>query len=202
MGLFMEWIVPLQPLDVLSVSREWFGVMYGFTAMLLLLGAFCPRLPLLAPLYGLCTLLFWADVIAKSGEKASLASMLSVLRQDAEQLAATGRFSALSQDARMLVLMVGWALLVYSVQSLALLRSSILLFAGATLLYLFCLETLLGLSVYGDVIRTSALVLLLQGMVHFSRLRERSLPGSRRMAKPEYGRWGGSLAAVVLTVVA
>ena len=202
MGLFMEWIVPLQPLDVLSVSREWFGVMYGFTAMLLLLGAFCPRLPLLAPLYGLCTLLFWADVIAKSGEKAGLASMLSVLRQDAEQLAATGRFSALSQDARMLVLMVGWALLVYSVQSLALLRSSILLFAGATLLYLFCLETLLGLSVYGDVIRTSALVLLLQGMVHFSRLRERSLPGSRRMAKPEYGRWGGSLAAVVLTVVA
>ncbi|MEI0739564.1 hypothetical protein VQ056_28065 [Paenibacillus sp. JTLBN-2024] len=119
--------------------------------------------------------------------------MLSVLRQDAEQLAATGRFSALSQDARMLVLMVGWALLVYSVQSLALLRSSILLFAGATLLYLFCLETLLGLSVYGDVIRTSALVLLLQGMVHFSRLRERSLPGSRRMAKPEYGRWGAPL---------
>ncbi|KHF36981.1 hypothetical protein CM49_00908 [Paenibacillus sp. P1XP2] len=102
----------------------------------------------------------------------------------------------------MLVLMVGWALLVYSVQSLALLRSSILLFAGATLLYLFCLETLLGLSVYGDVVRTSALVLLLQGMVHFSRLRERSLPGSRRMAKPEYGRWGASLAAVVLTVVA
>ncbi|KHF36980.1 hypothetical protein CM49_00907 [Paenibacillus sp. P1XP2] len=71
MGLFMEWIVPLQPLDVLSVSREWFGVMYGFTAMLLLLGACCPRLPLLAPLYGLCTLLFWADVIAKSGEKAA-----------------------------------------------------------------------------------------------------------------------------------
>lgn len=200
MGLFMEWIMPLQPLDVLSVSRAWFGVMYGFTAVLLLLGAVCPRLPILAPLYGLSTLVFWADVIVKSGEKFGLASMFAVLRQDAELFVSTGSFAAPGQDTRMLVLMIGWALLVHSVQSLALLRSSILLFAGATLLYLFCLETLLDLSVYDDMIRTSALVLLLQGLVHFSRLRENT--PSLRISKPEYGRWGFSLAAVVLAVVA
>ncbi|MDR9852637.1 transglutaminaseTgpA domain-containing protein [Paenibacillus sp. VCA1] len=200
MGLFLEWLMPLQPLDVLSVSREWFGVMYVFTGALLLLGAFCLRLPLLGPLYLFCTLAFWAVVIARSGEPFDPVSSLSLLRQDVELLASTGSFGALSQDARMLVLMIGWALLVYSVQSLALLRSSVLLFAGATLLYLFCLETLLSLSVYGDIIKTSALVLLLQGMVHLSRLRE-SGPVFR-IPKPEYGRWGLSLAAVVLFVVA
>lgn len=199
MGLFVEWLLPLKPLDVMAVSKEWFGVMYLFTGLLLLLGLFCSRSGLSLLLYGVCTVGAWGYVIRQSGEAFGLRSTLSLLRQDSELLFSTGQFSGMSQETRMLVLMIGWALLVYSVQSLALLRSSVLLFAGATLLYLFCLETLLSLPVYDDLIRTSAMVLLLQGMVHLSRLRESGK--FEGMNESLYNKWGFSLAAAVLVLV-
>lgn len=199
MGLFVEWLLPLKPLDVMAVSSEWFGVMYVFTGLLLILGTGCLKWTLSMPFYGLCTIGAWVYVVRLGGESGWL-SALSLLGQDAELLVTTGQFSMMSQTSRMLVLMIGWALLVYSVQSLALLRSSVLLFAGATLLYLFCLEMLLSLPVFDDVIRTSALILLLQGMVHLSRLREEGR--SPAEGKAMYPAWGLSLAAVVLLLVA
>ncbi|MCJ8011729.1 transglutaminase-like domain-containing protein [Paenibacillus sp. KQZ6P-2] len=200
MGLFIEWLLPLRPLDVMSFSQDWFGVMYIFTGLLLLLGVFCLKWSLSLPLYGLCTLGVWAYTVRLSGEESGLLSSFSLLLKDVELLLLTGHFSLMSQESRMLVLMIGWALLVYSVQSLALLRSSVLLFAAATLLYLFCLETLLNLPVYDDIIRTSALILMLQGMVHLSRLRESGR--SYVIPRPIYGIWGLSLAAAVLLLVA
>ncbi|MEC0240689.1 transglutaminase-like domain-containing protein [Paenibacillus dokdonensis] len=200
MGLFMEWLIPLKPLNVMSVSMEWFGAMYVFTGLLLLLGVFCLRWALSLPIYGMFTLGVWAYVIRQSGEEFRFLSSLSLLWRDAGLLVSTGEFSMMSQESRMLVLMIGWALLVYSVQSLALLRSSVLLFAAATLLYLLCLETLLNLPVYGDIIRTSALILMLQGMVHLSRLRESGK--SHAIPKSVYSIWGFSLAAAVLLLVA
>ncbi|MWV45545.1 hypothetical protein GRF59_18190 [Paenibacillus sp. HJL G12] len=199
MGLFMEWLIPLKPLDVMSVSREWFGVMYIFTGLLLLLGVFCFKWAISLPLYGLCTAGVWVYVIRLSGGETGPLSSFTLLLQDVKLLVSTGNFSMMSQESRMLVLMIGWALLVYSVQSLALLRSSVLLFAAATLLYLFCLETLLNLPVYGDIIRTSALILMLQGMVHLSRLRESGK--SHVIHRSVYSLWGFSLVGLVLVLV-
>jgi transglutaminase-like putative cysteine protease len=199
MGLFIEWLLPLKSLDMISVNQEWFGAMYIFTGLLLLLGVFCFKWTFYSLLYGLCTLGVWAYVFRKSGEMIGFLPSFSLLRQDIELLFSTGQFSLISQETRMLVLMIGWALLVYSVQSLALLRSSVLLFAVATLVYLFCLETLLDLPVYGDIIRTSALTLMLQGTVHLSRLRESGK--IHNISKLVYSRWIFILTAIVLILV-
>lgn len=200
MGLFMEWLHPLRSLNIMSFGEEWFPAMYLFTGMLLLLGLFGLKWKIYMPLYGLCTLGVWAYMVRGSEETAGFMSSLILLLRDAGMILSNGQFSMISQESRMLVLMIGWALLVYSVQSLALLRSSVLLFAMATLIYLFCLETLLDISVYGDIVRTGALILMLQGMIHLSRLRESGKID--HVFRQAYSRWSFLLTAAVLLLAA
>ncbi|GJM71572.1 hypothetical protein HMSSN036_37880 [Paenibacillus macerans] len=79
---------------------------------------------------------------------------------DLAEFMQTGRLSGASMEFRTLLLLIGWTLLVVSVQMLTLGRQNILLFLAVTLLYLIVLETAGGVELYLGLIRTAVLGLI------------------------------------------
>lgn len=200
MGLFAEWLIPLKPLTPSSSSGELIGVLYWLTGVLLLLGMFSARWYFSLVAYGLSVGAAWFYTSGEGDPLGWFISCCSLMKADLILFIQTGQFSLASSETRTLILIIGWCLLVYSVQSLALLRRSILLFALATLLYLLCLEALLGIQVYHDVIRTCGLLLVLQGMVHLSGLRESDSSGA--IGRPTYSVWIFSLSIAAIIILA
>ncbi|UYO06309.1 transglutaminase-like domain-containing protein [Paenibacillus sp. PSB04] len=198
MGLFAEWLIPLRPLTG-SADDGFMTTLLWLTALLLLWGTLLARWTLTLPVYFLLVGAAWYSVSGEGQPFSWLISWISQCRDDILLLLSTGHFAETSSETRTLVLIVGWSLLVYSVQSLALSRRSIFLFAAATLLYLICLETLLGIHIYADMIRTCGLLLLLQGMLHLSGLRESDTSG--RFGGKVYGTWIVSLSLLSLLVL-
>ncbi|GJM82209.1 hypothetical protein HMSSN139_47050 [Paenibacillus sp. HMSSN-139] len=89
-------------------------------------------------------------------------SYAQTIAADLGEFLDSGRLYAISMETRALLLLIGWTLLVVSVQMLALSRQSILLFLSATVIYLLVLEAAVGLELYLGVIRSAALGLALQ----------------------------------------
>lgn len=163
-GLFAEWLYPL--FSLIDEGQE--KVVYLFlalTAALLFIGCF--RMPkwLYAPLP---VLIIAAAMYLFFGGAEGLqwyAEYSELLIQDVVQLAQSAKLSGISMESRMLLLLIGWSLLVVSVQMLALGRGSILLFLSVTILYLWVLEIAAGLHINSSLIRTAAWGLGLQMLV-------------------------------------
>lgn len=162
-GLFAEWLYPLDSL-LSQGQTQLITLLFALTGLLLLFGCF--RLP--AALFAvLPPLLIAFSLLYLYGRAEGLSWFTGYARLFGADLAGfleTGRLSGVSMETRALLLLIGWTLLVVSVQMLALGRQSILLFLSVTVVYLLALETGAGLELYLAVIRSAALGLILQAI--------------------------------------
>ncbi|MBP2001728.1 hypothetical protein J2Z69_002773 [Paenibacillus shirakamiensis] len=170
-GLFREWLAPLIPILGPDDSRT-IALFYVITLSFLVLG--CMDLPrwmymCLSPAIWITSMLY---IFGQSQGLSWFMHCGQVITENVQQIYATGRMLNMGEEMRMLLLLMGWSLLVISVQLLALSRQSIFLFFGATILYLLALEYGLNLSVYAGVVRTVLIGLLLQAVIHVLHLRQ------------------------------
>ncbi|WP_339819975.1 transglutaminase domain-containing protein [Paenibacillus sp. FSL R7-0216] len=160
-GLFGEWLYPLHAM-MPDRQTELIPLFFILTGALLLFG--CLRLPsgLFAPLPPLLIAGAMLYLFGREEGVSWFSGYAQTIAADLDEFLSTGRLYAISMETRALLLLIGWTLLVVSVQMLALSRQSILLFLSATVIYLLVLEAAVGLELYLGVIRTAALGLALQ----------------------------------------
>lgn len=164
MALFCEWLYPIRQLMEEGAGR-WFPLFVGVTGLLLIMGC----LPVYRFVYGIMTVgLISGSLYYLYGNGAGAAWLQTygaLLATDLEELVRTGRLYGVSGESRTLLLLIGWVLLVTSVQMLALGRHSILLFFAASVSYLLVLELVLDRSYLPGMMRTIVWGLLLQGLI-------------------------------------
>ncbi|WP_342566335.1 transglutaminase domain-containing protein [Paenibacillus sp. FSL R7-0345] len=142
--------------------------------------------------------LTWYSACNRNEGPGWLAAYASGIPADAAQLF-TGRVSGLSEDSRLLILVLGWGLLVASVQQLALYRGTTALFTAVTAVYLLVLDIIFGMNTTGYMVASAVLILWMRGLAGLQQLKEqtdqRGLP---------YYRWAGFtlLAAILLAAAA
>jgi hypothetical protein len=200
MGLFTEWLYPLQSISSRSLSASLINVLYGLTALLLLTGIFRWRVWISIPLQLILTIGSWIFLFTKEKGLEGLISYGYIVHRDVVKIMQEYSLLTVSAETRTLILIIGWSLLVSTVQSLALDRSSIGLFATATLIYLFCLEALLEIEVYADIVRVTFLLMILIGCLSLSRYHERSST-STALRNRRYGEWFITVFVVAIIIV-
>ena len=198
MGMFTEWLLPLHRLAASAETAELLNVLLLSAAGLLILGSI--QLPRLLQAGGQFLLIFltWF-YLCGAGVGAGWLKVYAADIQRDVLLLLSGRISALSEDTRLLILVLGWGLLVSSVQQLALYRGSIALFTGVTLVYLLALDMGYAVDTAGDVLVTTGLILWMRALSGLFRLRERT--GSLTLPYARWGAWAFS-AAVIVTLSA
>lgn len=200
MGVFGLWLLPLYRLSAAADHTQLLRLLMLSAAALLAWG--CLLLPRLVQASGQFLLIFmtWYGLCAGAGGGGGWLKVYAMEKsgQDA-LLLLSGRISALSEDSRLLILVLGWGLLVSSVQQLALYRGSIALFTGVTLVYLLVLDMGYAVNTSGDVLVTAGLILWLRALSGLLHLQERT----ERPVLP-YARWGARAfsAAVLVTLAA
>ncbi|WP_379158686.1 DUF3488 and DUF4129 domain-containing transglutaminase family protein [Paenibacillus sp. sgz5001063] len=198
MGLFMEWLLPLLRSAVEPDAQRLLHTLMFSAAVLLLWGSLRLANLLLYAVQFIIMLLTWFYICgAKEGER--WLSLYAAGFPDDIVLLFSGHLSALSGNSRLLILVLGWGLLVCSVQQLALYRGSTLLFTLVTLVYLLALDMAFTVRTTGNIIVALWLILWIQALNSLLRLRERT--GS---ASLPYTRWGVLAlgAALMLTSAA
>ncbi|KGE19453.1 DUF4129 domain-containing transglutaminase family protein [Paenibacillus wynnii] len=197
MGLFVQWLLPLYRISKDQDTRQLLAVL-GLAALLLLVcGLFQSPGWLLQSGQLAIILLSWIYMCAEDKGKAWLTAFLTGIKGDAV-LFLSGRMSELSSESRLLILMVGWGMLVASVQHLALFRGSISLFSIVTLIYLLILNRLTEISTLQEIVISTGLIVWLKGMCWLLLMREKN-PGQKKIP---YTRWGitAFIAGAGLTV--
>ncbi|MFD1177494.1 transglutaminaseTgpA domain-containing protein [Paenibacillus puldeungensis] len=163
-GLFGEWLYPLHSFISEGQQTEFISLFFILTGALLLSGCF--RMPtglfyVIPPLFIAGAMLYFYSGSAGLAWFVNYANQLS---SDFTEILDSGRLNGISMESRTLLLLIGWTLLVVSVQMLTLGRQSILIFLSATILYLLVLETVASLQVYGGMIRSTLIGLVLQAV--------------------------------------
>ncbi|MGZ7443426.1 DUF4129 domain-containing transglutaminase family protein [Paenibacillus sp. TH7-28] len=189
-GLFGEWLYPLYAF-VANDQADTVTLFFVLTGLLLCAG--CLRLPsflyaMIPPLLVVCSLFY---LHGQADGWIRFIDLGKQLGADLGEFMQTGRLSGVSMEFRTLLLLIGWTLLVVSVQMLTLGRQNILLFLAMTVLYLVVLETAGGAELYLGLIRSAVLGLILQALVFGKR-------------DPGYASGRGSLlgSGIVLVCVA
>lgn len=179
LGLFGEWLYPLHTYLGGDSSRI-IGLFLGLTGAILLAG--CIRLP--SVVYGVFPpLLIMGSLLFLYGSEEGLSwfsGYFRLISADIMEAVQSGRLYGFSGETRMLLLLIGWTLLVISVQMLALSRHSIMLFLSITVLYLLAMEIVLQVSVYPGLVRTAGWGLILQLTVFRNDLRTGGQPVGTR----------------------
>lgn len=160
-AIFLEWLIPLTNLadggEVVIV--RWFMVL---TACLLLTGSF--KLPF--ALNSILPITYIAFVLIMIyGHGISLVwywDFFTTVEQDILNIVNTGDWHNLSAESRALVLLIGWSMLVLSVQKLVSGKKSIVLFLFITIFYLILLQTYTEAFILGSLYRAVAEGLLIQ----------------------------------------
>ena len=195
-ALFSEWLYPLQKL----IGDDHYRVITLFmvlTGVLLFIG--CLGLPkgLLLGLYPLLVsgTLYFLYGVGSGGRWFS--SYVQLLGNDITDIVQSGRLYGVSIETRALLLLIGWTLLVSSVQILAFGRQSTMLFFIASIIYLLALEIAGEQNIYAGLVRTLCWGLLLQLVLFRRRLQiltgdlqfqeTKSLHQSWRLAKQKLG---------------
>lgn len=169
-GLFGEWLYPLRAFMAGDSGRT-IGLFLALTGVLLAVG--CLRLPSyffasVPPLMIVGSMFFLYGLEEGASWFARYARLLSA---DVTEIVETGRLYGISGETRFLLLLIGWTLLVVSVQMLALSKQSILLFFLATLAYLLLLEMTGSVQVYHGLVRSAGWGLALQALLFRCHLR-------------------------------
>ena len=169
--LSLEWIYPITSSGQQGSGR-FLTVMAGLTGALLMAGLLRTgwmlgiALRLLVALTALCLMYGGSDPAGWA------LGYPETWMEDIRSFMESGHFYSISTETRGLLMMCGWSMLMASVQSLVLMRRSVMLFGSATLLYLLLLETLAGLDVYASVVRSVLWILLIQTILQLLRLLE------------------------------
>ncbi|MNO37183.1 Protein-glutamine gamma-glutamyltransferase [compost metagenome] len=194
MGLFMEWLLPLLRTAVEPDTQRLLHTLMFCAAALLLWGSL--RLPNFVqyPVQFMIMSLAWFYICTGNEESHWLRAYAAEVPGDLALLF-SGHISALSGNSRLLILVLGWGLLVCSVQQLALYRGSTGLFTLVTLVYLLVLDMGFTVKTTGDVIVALGLILWLQALNRLLRLKE--CTGSAALP---YTRWGGLALAGALFI--
>ncbi|OKP80510.1 hypothetical protein A3844_27320 [Paenibacillus helianthi] len=195
MGLFMEWLLPLLRSAVEPDTQRLLYTLMFSAAALLLWGSL--RLPnfLLYAVQFIMMFLTWFYICAANEGERWLGTYAAGFPEDVALLF-SGHLSALSGNSRLLILVLGWGLLVCSVQQLALYRGSTALFTLVTLVYLLALDMGFTVRTTGDIIVAVGLILWMQALNSLLRLRERT--GS---ASLPYTRWGVAALGAALVII-
>lgn len=121
MGLFIEWLLPLYRSALLEDTSKMLQVLMVLAAVLLLWGIF--QIPgwLLLSIQFLITVSAWF-YLCSGGEGIGWLRIYADEIPNDLILLLSGHVSQLSEISRLLILIVGWGLLVSSVQQLALFR--------------------------------------------------------------------------------
>lgn len=175
-GMFGEWLYPLHSF-LGGEPYRLIGLFLGVTGMLLAVG--CLRLPtyLYAPIPAI---LVAGALLYLYGQETGLswfADYAGLIVADVTEIVQSGRLYGISQESRALLLLIGWTLLVVSVQMLALSKHSIMLFFLATLLYLVAIEFAGDVPVYTGLIRSAGWGLILQAFMFRNQLQVGGKPG-------------------------
>lgn len=163
-ALFGEWLYPLYSLinegETVNVT-----IFFILTGILLFLG--CLQLPVFLhatfpPLLIIGTMFY---VYGREKGLSWFASYIKLGASDVSEIFHSGRIYGISIESRALLLLIGWTLLVISVQMLAISKGSVMLFCSVTLLYLLTLDLAFDLSVYAGLVRAASWGLLLHVFV-------------------------------------
>ncbi|WP_334078250.1 transglutaminase-like domain-containing protein [Paenibacillus sanfengchensis] len=169
-GLFGEWLYPLRAFMAGEPSRI-IGLFLVLTGILLVSG--CLRLP--SYLYAFIPpLLIGGSMFFLYGRGEGMSwitGFARLLSADVTEILQTGRLYGISEETRFLLLLIGWTLLVVSVQMLALSKQSILLFFLATLFYLLLLEMTGSVQAFPGLVRSAGWGLALQALLFRRHLR-------------------------------
>uniref|UniRef100_UPI0005AAD749 transglutaminase family protein n=1 Tax=Paenibacillus camerounensis TaxID=1243663 RepID=UPI0005AAD749 len=197
MGMFISWLMPLHQSVPAAETAELLELLMVAAAALLLWGSFRVPAAIQFSLQFVIIALTWYWACDRNEGPDWLSAYISGMPLDAARLI-TGRVSGLSEDSRLLILVLGWGLLVASVQQLALYRGSISLFTAVSAGYLLVLDIAFGINTTRYVVAASLLILWMQGLSGLLRLREHS--GRRNLP---YYRWAAfTLLTVILLVAA
>ncbi|MEJ9159338.1 transglutaminase-like domain-containing protein, partial [Paenibacillus graminis] len=197
LGLFMEWLFPLLRTAVEPDTLRLLHTLLFCAAALLLWGSLRLSNLLQYTVQFMIMSLAWF-YICDGNEGGRWLSLYAAEVPDDLTLLFSGHISALSGNSRLLILVLGWGLLVCSVQQLALYRGSTTLFTLVTLVYLLALDMGFTVKTTGDVIVALGLILWLQALNRLLRLKE----GTGSAVLP-YTRWGGlALAAALIITLA
>lgn len=184
MGLFTEW---LYPLSERSFGDPLMGIFIGFTGMILLIGLIRQHVAVSIIVHVILVMGVWTFHFGGGEGLTWLGSYMSILEHDFKSLMDTRQLSVIGTETHTLILMIGWSLLVTSVQSLALNRNTVWMFSVATVMYLLGIENLFGLEVYANMIRTACLLVILHGLTFSSKLTDRAC--FDRFSNLTYSRW-------------
>ncbi|WP_199925436.1 DUF4129 domain-containing transglutaminase family protein [Paenibacillus bouchesdurhonensis] len=122
--------------------------------------------------------------------------------QDIAAIIQTGRLSEASSESRMLLLLIGWSLLVVSVQMLAIGRQTILLFLFITIIYLFIIEMIFDSPIFYNLVRAVGIGLWIQCYTFIMQLREKGYIKRKEPSPVRKKRSGRAYAiAAPLTVL-
>ncbi|MNO33887.1 Protein-glutamine gamma-glutamyltransferase [compost metagenome] len=196
MGLFIEWLLPLYRSALLEDTSKMLQVLMGLAAVLLLWGIF--QIPgwLLLSIQFLIIASAWL-YLCSGGEGLGWIGIYAEEIPNDIMLLLSGHVSQLSEISRLLILIVGWGLLVSSVQQLALFRGSTVLFTAVTILYLLVLDIGFDVNTTMDIVISMGLIFWMQAMSGLLRLRERE--GVNALP---YARWGALTLAAAIVVMA
>lgn len=194
----LEWIYPVTSSGQQG-SERFLLVMAGLTAALLVVGLF--RTGWIAGTLIRLSIAFVALCLMYGGQDPLgwAFTYPETLRSDLDDFMQSGRFYSISTETRGFCMMLGWSMLITSVQSLVLLRLSVMLFGGATLVYLMLLESLAGLDVYASIVRSVLWIMLIQALLQLLRLSGGVT--TPRYALNPYGRWSIVTVFAVMAMV-
>lgn len=195
MGLFIEWLLPLYRSVLLDDTSKMLQVLMVLAVVLLLWGIF--QIPGWLLLTIQCTIIISAWFYLCSGGEGVgwLGIYADEIPNDLIRLL-SGHVSQLSEISRLLILIVGWGLLVSSVQQLALFRGSTVLFTAVTIIYLLVLDMGFDVNTTMDIVISMGLIFWMHAMSGLLRLRERE-----GVTTLPYARWGGLTLAVAIVVM-
>lgn len=182
LALFVEWLYPLYSLMDQGQDKV-IHLFMVLTASLLVTG--CLQLPkwmhTALPIFFILGAMYFFYGI---GDGVSwFVHYVELLTQDVLELVKSGQLGRISTESRALFLLIGWSLLVVSVQMLAIGKDSVILFFLVTLLYLLVLNIAGDVQIVPSLIRVAfwglALQMLLfsnemRSMVSYSPLREKT----------------------------
>ncbi|WP_449600093.1 DUF4129 domain-containing transglutaminase family protein [Paenibacillus sp. Marseille-Q9583] len=196
MGLFIEWLLPLYRSALLEDTSKMLQVLMVLAAVLLLWGIF--QIPgwLLLSIQFLITVSAWFYLCSGGEGIGWLGIYVEEIPNDLILLL-SGHVSQLSEISRLLILIVGWGLLVSSVQQLALFRGSTVLFTAVTIIYLLVLDMGFDVNTTMDIVISMGLIFWMHAMSGLLRLRE-----CEGVTTLPYARWGGLTLATAIVVVA
>lgn len=179
LGLFMEWLLPLQGMggDNGPVMLQTLAIL---AALLLMQGLFVIRGWVWFPLNVCAVLLLWGRLF---GSEHALFWLLryivDVLPQDVNVLGERWLFNDLSDETKALILLLGWGVMVSAVHMLSLYRGTVWLFGGTTIVYLAVMEAALEHPVIDNMFRSVCYILVAQGLMLLLNLRTEESADSR-----------------------